>query len=307
MNRRTFLQDSAQYGFVVGLGLVPASQFLRTEKLETLTILHTNDVHSRIDPFPSDHRRYPSQGGAVSRKKLIDKIRSERDNVLLLDAGDMMQGTPYFNFFNGKLEIEVMDELAYDAGTIGNHDFDAGIELLGENMRNASFPLLNCNYILKDTPLHDIVLPYKIIKKGKLKIGITGVGVELEGLVPRSLYGNAEYADPIKSVNRYAATLKKDHDCDLVILLSHLGLEYKTNKISDMKLAALTENIDIILGGHTHSFMSEPRTVKNKNAQNVLINQVGWAGLILGRIDVAFNSRKKPFSLRQISHKNIEI
>lgn len=307
MNRRKFIQSTSQYAAVLGLGLTPVYSNLLRKKTSTLTVLHTNDVHSRIDPFPADHRKFPLQGGVIARKQLIDRIRKEREHVLLLDAGDMMQGTPYFNFFDGELEIKMMDELAYDAGTIGNHDFDAGIENLAKQMTKASFPLLNCNYDLKSTPLEGVVLPFKILEKGALRIGITGVGIELEGLVPDSLYGGVRYHDPVKNLNRTAQLLKQEHQCDLVIVLSHLGLEYKTSKISDMKLAKMTENVDLILGGHTHSFLSKPRVVKNRIGSNVLINQVGWAGLILGRIDIVFQQRGKPFLLEELSAENIPI
>lgn len=257
-----------------------------------LTVLHTNDVHSRLDPFPMDGSKYQGLGGVVAREKIIRQIRNEVDNVLLLDAGDMFQGTPYFNFFKGEPEMKVMSMLKYDAATLGNHDFDNGIDGLVKQLAHADFPIVNCNYDFAGTALENLIPPYTIIKKGKLKIGILGVGINPKGLIPDKLCEGIIYNDPIERANEVAYFLKINKKCDYVICLSHLGFEYQDNKISDKIFAAETENIGMILGGHTHTFLEQPVMVKNRNKQEVIINQVGWAGINLGRINIYFDNKK---------------
>lgn len=289
MRRRTFLRQVSATGLMIGSGLSPAFA-LGTSETVSLTILHTNDWHSRIEPFPQDGGRNAGMGGAVRRARKIAALRQELEHVLLLDAGDIFQGTPYFNLYNGELEFKLMSEMGYDVATIGNHDFDGGIENLAQQFdQHASFSLVNSNYRLEDTPLAGKVRPYQIIEKGPLRIGILGVGIELEGLVPASLTGEATYTDPIAAANKTAAQLKMEEKCDLVICLSHLGYKYQEEKVSDLVLAAASRNIDLILGGHTHTFLDEPVVVKNRDEQGVLVHQVGWAGILLGRIDVSFD------------------
>lgn len=261
--------------------------------VQKLTILHTNDVHSRIDPFPMDGGPNQGQGGVAKRSALIEKIRCEEKNVLLFDAGDIFQGTPYFNYFKGELEIKMMSALGYDAATIGNHDFDGGIDNLKNQLTaHAKFPMLNCNYIMKDTAMDGISLPFQIFKKGRLKIGVTGVGVKLENLVPNQLTRGIQYEDPILSAEKTASFLKNEMNCDYVICLSHLGYSYKTDQVSDLVLARETSHIDLIIGGHTHTFLTQPTLVMNKKGKAVYVNQAGWAGIVLGRIDVYFHAEK---------------
>ncbi len=261
--------------------------------VQKLTILHTNDVHSRIDPFPMDGGPNQGQGGVAKRAALIEKIRKEEKNVLLFDAGDIFQGTPYFNYFKGELEIKMMSALGYDAATIGNHDFDGGIENLKNQLSaHAKFPMLNCNYIMKDTAMDGFSLPYQIFKKCRLKIGVTGVGVKLENLVPNQLTGGIQCEDPILRAEKTASFLKNEMKCDYVICLSHLGYSYKTDQISDLVLAKETSHIDLIIGGHTHTFLTQPTLVLNKKGKAVYVNQAGWAGIVLGRIDVFFHAEK---------------
>jgi 5'-nucleotidase len=203
----------------------------------------------------------------------------------------MFQGTPYYNLYKGQAEIEMMNLLGYDVGTLGNHDFDNGIEALASNLRHAKFPLVNCNYNFKNTPLSGKIPDYKIIRRGNLKIGILGVGIQLDGLVLKSLYGNTEYRDPITHANRIANYLRKSKKCDYIICLSHLGYRYKDNKVSDIILARETENIDLIIGGHTHTFLKKPLELQNKKKKLVLVNQVGWGGIELGKINVQFTQK----------------
>lgn len=294
-NRRSFLTRLGTFAVVAGsTTLMPrflrAESFSTTEgKLHKLTILHTNDVHSRIEPFPLDGGKNQGRGGIARRAALIKKIREEEKNVLLLDAGDMFQGTPFFNYFGGELEIKLMSKMGYDAGTIGNHDFDAGIDGLHKQYTTqANFPLINCNYDFSDTVLNGLIKPYQVIQKGALKIGILGVGIQLNGLVPALLFKKTAYNDPIKKANHYANILKSEEKCDYVICLSHLGYKYGTNKVSDMVLASSTKNIDLIIGGHTHTFLDQPTIVTNQGQKETLVTQVGWAGMILGRLDIYF-------------------
>lgn len=296
MKRRDFLKYSSlsSAGLIIPSSLDGISPLLQDASLHKLTILHTNDVHSRIDPFPMDGGSNQGKGGVAKRMALINRIRSEEKNVILLDAGDMFQGTPYFNYFQGELEVKMMSNMGYDAATLGNHDFDGGIENLQKQLiKHASFPIINANYLFENTAMKDMAQPYKIIKKGPMKIGITGVGIELNGLVPKSLYKETYYIDPIAAADKYAGILKNDYKCDYVICLSHLGYSYKTDKISDLRLAASSQNIDLIIGGHTHTFLDQPTSWKNKAGKSILVTQAGWAGIVLGRIDVFFEKSKK--------------
>ena len=193
----------------------------------------------------------------------------------------------------GKAGVKAMAAMGYDAATMGNHDFDAGLENFATQLQYGKFPLLMSNYDFTNTPMEFKYQPYKIFRKGKLKIGVTAVGIELSGLVPDSLFGNTKYLDPIQKANEMAAKLKNEDGCDMVICLSHLGYKYKDNKVSDEVLAKETENIDLIIGGHTHTFFEAPITYKNKAGSDVLVNQVGWAGIVLGRLDFEFSGYKK--------------
>ena len=224
-------------------------------------------------------------------KKLIDLIRSEERNVLLLDAGDIFQGTPYFNIHGGELELRLMSNLGYDAATMGNHDFDGGIDGFDRVLKHANFPFLCANYNFDNTVLKGKTKPYQIFYKDHLKIGIFGLGVELDGLVSPALFKETSYLDPLQKAQEIATLLKKDEKCNLVICLSHLGYIPRLNKMCDTVLATETSNIDLILGGHTHTFMEKAEIHKNKIGQPVLINQVGFAGLMLGRIDFYFNKK----------------
>ena len=196
--------------------------------------------------------------------------------------------------------------MKYDAATLGNHDFDNGLAGLKKQLPHAKFPFLIANYDFTNTILKDSFQAYKIFKKGKIKIGVFGIGIELNGLVPKDLYGETIYKDPVQTSNYYAHLLKEKEKCNLVICLSHLGLKYKTEKISDFKLAQKTKNIDLIIGGHTHTFLKEPITVLNTENKKVLINQVGWGGINIGKIDFHFrqNGHKKDVQSQAIFVKN---
>ena len=293
INRRKFIWQST----LVGGGLLASSlvgkayaEDIATK--DTLTILHTNDVHSRLDPFPMDGSKNAGLGGVAARATIIRQIRQEVEHVLLLDAGDIFQGTPYFNIYKGEPEIKAMSMMGYDACTMGNHDFDGGLENFATQLRHATFPVLLCNYDFTGTPMENKSVPYKIFQKGNIKVGVFGVGIELKGLVPDNLYGNTIYRNPIECANTTVDFLKR-HDCDMIICLSHLGDRYDDNKVSDEVLAKETYGIDLILGGHTHRFFPEPVKYLNKNNGDTLVNQVGWAGIQLGRLDYIFERSKK--------------
>ena len=286
-SRRDFIKRAALG--TAAMSIIPSKAFSDTSELKQLTILHTNDMHSHIHPF--ENGRNKGVGGMAQRATIIKKIRDEGNQVLLLDAGDIFQGTPYFNTYGGELEFKLMSEMGYDASTIGNHDFDNGLDGLVNQLPHAKFPFIVSNYDFSNTNMHDKYLKYKVFNKGGVKVGVFGIGIELDGLVPKNLYGNTLYQNPIEKANYYSNYLKVSLACDLVICLSHLGFKYNTKKMSDKVLACQTNNIDLIIGGHTHTFLNEPVIVRNMDKKNVQIAQVGWAGINIGRIDYFFNQK----------------
>lgn len=285
MKRRDFITKTAGAGLLAGVGSFGLLSFSAEEKRKHITILHTNDVHSHIEPFPADHAEYPNLGGVARRYSLIQSIRQENPNTLLLDAGDIFQGTPYFNFYGGELEFKLMSKMGYDAATIGNHDFDNGIDGLLAQIPHADFNFVIANYDFSNTILEGQTRPYRVFVRDDVRIGVFGLGIELEGLVGKKLYKETVYLDPVEVAQEVVTKLKNDEKCDLVICLSHLGYRYNGDKISDIKLASLTKDIDLIIGGHTHTFLPEPTITKNLAGKDVIVNQVGWAGVKLGRID----------------------
>lgn len=293
MKRRDFIQKTVASSALLGLSGVSLSSF-STIDTKKITILHTNDTHSHIDPFPVDHPKNPNMGGAARRAAIIESIRKEEKNVLLLDAGDIFQGTPYFNYYGGELEFKLMSMMQYDVATMGNHDFDNGIDGFYAQLPHAKFDFVSANYDFKNTVLNDIVKPYKIIIKDGIKIGIFGLGVQLDGLVDKKLYKETVYNNPIEVAQDMTRILKEEKKCDLVICLSHLGFKYKDEpeKPSDILLAQKTKNIDLIIGGHTHTFLDKPVIEKNSEGKEVLINQVGCFGVNLGRIDFYLTNDK---------------
>ncbi|MBN8822052.1 MULTISPECIES: bifunctional UDP-sugar hydrolase/5'-nucleotidase [unclassified Spirosoma] len=290
-NRRQFLK---LLGTAAVVGSVAPDVLASTgyRKPTSLTILHTNDVHSRLDPFPMDGSRNAGKGGVARRATLIQKIRQEQSNVLLFDAGDIFQGTPYFNLYKGEPEILAMNKLGYDAGTIGNHDFDGGIDNMVTQFGKASFPLLIANYDFKNTVMDGKTMPFKLFDKDGIRIGVFGLGIQPAGLIPKDAYKETKYLDPVEIGNDMAAQLRNDKKCDYVICLSHLGFKYNDATVSDNVLAGKSRNIDLIIGGHTHTFLDAPVAVNNMDGQPVWINQVGFAGINLGRIDLTFERGK---------------
>lgn len=294
MKRRNFIQQASAGTALISLGSIGLSSFTTASYSKKITILHTNDVHSHIDPFGPEDGRNANKGGVSRRASLIESIRTENPNTLLLDAGDIFQGTPYFNYYGGELEFKIMSMLKYDAATIGNHDFDNGIGGLFAQLTHAKFEFICANYDFSNTLMDTHVKPYKIFKVDTIKVGVFGLGIKLEGLVDPLNYKETNYLDPIEMTQEMTKILKVDKQCDLIICLSHLGYHYKNNQdiMSDLKLASSTKDIDLIIGGHTHTFLPKPTVVKNIEGKNMLVNQVGCYGINLGKIDFYFDSDK---------------
>jgi len=295
MKRRHFLKK-IKFSSIYGLTL---PYFINDDYfdngLKKITILHTNDVHSHIDPFPKNDPLNPNGGGVIARANLINLIKKDNPHTLVLDAGDVFQGTPYFNFFGGELELKLMSKMGYNASTLGNHEFDNGMEKLSKVLKHANFSFLNSNYTLKNTPLENKIKSHEIFNINGIKIGVFGLGIELEGLVEKKLYKGVKYLNPIEISKDISDDLKYNHNCDLIICLSHLGFSYSKDKniMCDLILAKQTKNIDLIIGGHTHTFLDEPVKVKNLENKDVIINQVGCFGINLGKIDFYFSENKK--------------
>ena len=292
MNRRDFIRQA-------GLGTAALSTLAALPAAASgnaaphrLTILHTNDMHSRIEPFPDSAAQWAGLGGMARRATMIQQIRAQEPNVLLLDSGDIFQGTPYFNFFGGELEYKLMSQMGYDASTLGNHDFDNGLDGLLRQLPHAKFPFLIANYDFSQTELAGRFQPWKVFSKAGLRVGVFGLGIELKGLVADKNFGTTQYLDPAAKAREMVTQLRGPEKCDFVICLSHLGYKYSNvadaEKIDDRKLAAQVAGIDLILGGHTHTFMDAPEAIISPDGHKTLINQVGWSGINLGRLDFEF-------------------
>ncbi len=245
-----------------------------------LVILHTNDTHSRIEPMPSSDTRNPNMGGVVNRKAVIDSIRAVEKNVLLVDIGDFVQGTPYYNLFKGRVEAGAMNLMKYEVGTIGNHEFDYGLDSLKMVFDMLDFPIVCCNYDFSSTVLKGMVKPYVILKKDGVKIGVIGASLDPDGMIQKDKYAGMRFLPVIETVNRYAEQLKLKDKCDVVICLSHVGLN------PDKQLATRSKYLDMIIGGHSHTFMKEPDRIKNELGKEVFVYQVGKNGVYIGKIEV---------------------
>lgn len=260
-----------------------------------LVILHTNDTHSRIEPLPATDKSYPNTAGVVNRKAVIDSIRAVEENVLLLDAGDFVQGTPYFNLFKGRAEADMMNLMGYDATTIGNHEFDYGLDTMKMIFGRLQFPVVNSNYDFSNTVLKGIVKPYIVLKKYGLRIGIIGLGPDPDGLIQQDKYEGVIFNPIISSANKHAEILKKKEKCDIIICLSHIG--YTDNHaaeegkviVVDPLLAEESYYIDVIISAHSHTYMKQPDIRKNKLGKEVMIFQVGKNGSYIGKMDIELN------------------
>jgi len=300
MKRREFLK-------ITGLALC-SQAFGRVGNLfdnqNSLHIFHTNDIHAHIDPFPVSDKRNGGKGGVARRSALFNKMRKIYKNTLFFDAGDVFQGTPYFNYYEGKLNYQLMSKLKYTAATLGNHDFDNGVNKLFEAMKYADFDIISSNYDVGDSPLKNKVLPYKIYNKSGIKIGVFGLGVDFAGLVTEDDHMGVKYQDPVKVAKAMVDKLKNIEKCKLVVCLSHLGLEEYEGKPGDITIAELVNGIDVIIGGHSHSFLESPLHITNSSGWTTIVNQVGFAGLYVGHIMLNFDKNKY---VKNIVGTNIEV
>ncbi len=292
-NRRDFLKNLSVASLFLGTGIIPKAASGKKNALQKITVLHTNDLHSRIEPFPNGVPEYGGLGGFARIHALVQKIRKEEELVLLFDAGDVFQGTPYFNFFNGEAEFKLMSKIGYDAGNLGNHEFDNGIEGIASQLKHLNFPLLNANYDFSGTELEGKIPAYKIFDKGDLRIGVFAVGVDLDGFVEPKNRGSIVFKNPVDVAEKMVNILKNENACDLVICLSHLGYKSITDENCDFDLAKRSRGVDLIIGGHTHTLLETPERVLNLDGEEVLINQVGWAGIALGRVDFYIDKKNK--------------
>ena len=256
-----------------------------------LTLLYTNDTHSRIDPFPETAVEYAGLGGIAQRAHLVNEVRKHRPHVILLDAGDVFQGTPWFRLYGGEVDFRIMTEMGYDAMTLGNHEFDLGIDHLAAVSAHAGFPLLAANYNTHQTALKKTIRPLTILKRGSMRIGVFGLGVGLHGVVKPELHGDVSMYNTITRARMMAKSLRSFHKCDLVICLSHLGYQYQTSSNrpqtpDDRTIAQQVEGIDIIIGGHTHTFLEQPEILQHPSGQRTLITQMGHSGVRLGHLEL---------------------
>ncbi len=254
------------------------------QKTKQLVILQTSDTHSRIEPIAvTAADRSAGMGGTVRRATFIKDARKINPNLLLFDCGDISQGTPYYNLFQGEVEVKMMNLMGYDAMTIGNHEFDFGLENMARLFRMANFPVVCSNYDVTGTVLEGLVKPYTTFYRNGLKIGVFGLAPKMEGLVQADKCEGVVYNDPIEAAQKMADLLKNEEGCDVVICLSHLGYQLK-NAPCDEELAQKTNHIDAILGGHTHTFMKEPAVYLNKDGRNVSVMHTGKNGIYVGML-----------------------
>lgn len=256
-----------------------------------LLILHTNDTHSCVLPLNPNlaDTMLAGRGGFLRRAAMIDQMRKEDKDLLLLDSGDFSQGSPYYTMFKGDVETELMNIMGYDAATIGNHEFDFGLENMARIFRKAKFPIVCANYDFTGTVVEGLVKPYVIIKRKGVRIGIFGLSPKLDGLVMASTCAGVRYSDPIKTANAVADKLKNEEKCDVVICLSHLG--WDEAGLNDMEMMAKTRNIDLVLGGHSHSYFKTLNHVRNLDGKGVPNDQNGKHGIFVGKITLSLEKR----------------
>jgi len=292
MKRRDFLASLGATTLATQLPLRAGEQGPASGRI---TLLHTNDTHSRIEPFGPGNGAISGLGGVARRATLVKQLRAQLGPVLLLDAGDTFQGTPYFNRYKGRLDYQLMRMVGYDAGTLGNHDFDNGVGMLVEAMesmerlqhKNPPFAFVNCNFDLKGTPaLAKRVRPYLIREFPGLKVGIAGVGVAFAGLVAPKNHEGIDWRDPYESLRPVVKRLREVEKVDLVVVLSHLGYNLNGTAPDDLRMPGEVAGIDAIIGGHSHTFLEAPTRVAQARGETFVF-QVGFGGVNLGRMDFA--------------------
>lgn len=281
--------------FVPSLAASPLwAPLLEPKDGETLvTILHTNDLHSQIDPLPANDRN-AGKGGMARLGTLVKRVRKENPNTLLVDAGDVFQGTPYFNLYKGEVEYKAMSAIGYDVVTLGNHDFDNGVEGLAAAMKHATFEFVSANYDVRGTAIADRVKPYVVRELGGVRVGIFGLGIKLEGLNPPESFKGVKYLDPVRMARGSVRVLRERERCSMVVCASHLGYypNPREGDIGDSQVVAQVDGIDFIASGHTHTFMNQPVVAKQPSGNNTIIFQVGKSGIYLGRMDFTLRGNK---------------
>ena len=299
INRRDFLTSSFALGSLIAVrrdfsSLAKGNGRSGVSSAETvLTVLHTNDTHSQIDPLPANDRN-AGKGGVARRATLVKRIRRENPNTLLLDAGDVLQGTPYFNFFKGEVEYKAMSAIGYDAGTLGNHEFDNGVESLVTALKFAKFDIVSSNYDVKGTPLEGIVKPYVVKTVAGIRVGLLGLGISPVALIEPANFKGLTFNDPVIAARDVVKTLREKENCSLVVCMSHLGYieRPRPGNVGDLQLAAQVDGIDFIAGGHTHTFMEKPVMQSQPCGKQTMIFQVGKSGIFVGRVDFTFRNAK---------------
>ena len=293
INRRKFLTTSAAFG--AALVYLPREFTFSANADETvITILHTNDTHSQIDPLPPNDRN-AGKGGVARRATLVKRIRKENPNTLLIDAGDVLQGTPYFNFYKGEVEYKAMSAIGYDAGTLGNHEFDNGVEALAAVLKFANFDIVSANYDVKGTALEGRVKRYVVKTVGGIRVGLFGLGVSPVALITAQNFKGITYLDPVVAARDVVKTLRETERCALIVCMSHLGYSTTSRRISgidDAQVAAQVDGIDFIASGHSHLFMERPVEQTQPCGAKTLIFQVGKSGIYVGRVDFTFKTGK---------------
>jgi 5'-nucleotidase len=262
---------------------------------ETLiTVLHTNDTHSQIDPILDNDKTWAGKGGVARRATLVKRIRKENPNTILIDGGDVCQGTPYFNFYKGEVEYKAMSLIGYDAGTIGNHEFDNGVESLAKALQFANFDIVSTNYDVRGSALESKVKTHAVKVVGGVRVGLLGLGIRPQGLITEDNFKPLKYMDPVSMARGAVKLLREQEHCQMVLGMSHLGY-YETPKgdeVGDSQVAAQVDGIDFIASGHTHTFMEKPVLQKNPSGNDTVIFQVGRSGIYVGRVDFTLRDGK---------------
>ena len=273
--------------FMGWLALLP--QTVSAQK--QLVILHTNDTHSTIYPLNENlaDTMLAGRGGFVRRLAMLAEERKKNPDLLLFDSGDFCQGSPYFTMYKGDVEVGLMNRMHYDAGTIGNHEFDFGLENMARMFRNLNFPIVCANYDFTGTVVEGTTRDYVILKRNGLKIGVFGLSPKMSGLVPDASCQGVKFEDPIKAATRVVGLLQRKK-CDVIICISHLGWT-SLNGVDDQQLVANTRGIDLVLGGHSHTYFETLRYVKNLDGKEIPVDQNGKHALFVGRVVLDFQKR----------------
>lgn len=256
------------------------------QEKKQLVILHTNDTHSTILPLKStfEDSIMAGKGGVVRRTNLINEERRKTPDLLLFDSGDFSQGSPFYTMFKGDVEVGVMNAMGYDATTLGNHEFDNGLDNLARLARMAKFSMVCSNYDFTGSVLEGLIKPWIILERNGVKIGVFGLTPKLEGIVMENAINGVRYIDPIKATQQTADYLRNVEKCDLIICLSHTGWDLWPKYIDDNHVFAATRNVDLILGGHSHTFMEHLEYVTDIDSNKVPVDQNGNLGVYVGKL-----------------------